>query len=51
MRQRGGWRGGTPAYRFRLLARGVVLRLAARPFLAAVVKRPLNRVEERLDQP
>jgi 2-polyprenyl-6-methoxyphenol hydroxylase-like FAD-dependent oxidoreductase len=38
----------TPANRFQLLAREAVLRLAARPFLAPVVKRFLNREGERL---
>ncbi len=38
----------TPADRFQLLARQAVLRLAARPFLAPVVRRLLNREGERL---
>jgi 2-polyprenyl-6-methoxyphenol hydroxylase-like FAD-dependent oxidoreductase len=38
----------TPANRFQLLAREAVLRLAARPFLAPVVRRLLNREGERL---
>ena len=38
----------TPANRFQLLAREAVLRLAARPFLAPVVRRLLNRGGERL---
>ncbi len=38
----------TPASRVRLLAREAVLRLAARPFLAPLIKRLLNREGERL---
>ena len=38
----------TPANRFQLLAREAVLRLAALPFLALLIKRPLNREGERL---
>ena len=38
----------TPANRFQLLAREAVLRLAAWPFIAAPVKRLLNRRGERL---
>ena len=38
----------TPANRVQLLAREAVLRLAARPFLAPVVRRLLNREGERL---
>ncbi len=38
----------TPANRFQLLARETVLRLAARPFLAPVSKKLLNRGGERL---
>ena len=38
----------TPANRFQLLAREAVLRLAAWPFLALLVKRLLNREGERL---
>jgi len=38
----------TPASRFQLLAREAVLRLAARPFLAPIVKSLLNRGGERL---
>ena len=38
----------TPANRFHLLAREAVLRLAAWPLLAPVVKRLLNREGERL---
>ncbi len=38
----------TPANRFELLAHGAVLRLAARPFLALLIKRLLNREGERL---
>ncbi len=38
----------TPAGRFQLLAREAVLRLAARPFFAPVVRRLLNRGGERL---
>ena len=37
-----------PANRFQLLARGAVLRLAARPLLAPVLRRLLNRGGERL---
>ena len=37
-----------PANRFQLLAREAVLRLAARPFIAPVVRRLLNREGERL---
>ncbi len=38
----------TPANRFQLLAHDAVPRSAARPFLAALVKRLLNRPGERL---
>ena len=38
----------TPANRFRLLAREAVLRLAAWPVLAPLIKRLLNREGERL---
>ncbi len=38
----------SPANRFQLLARGAVLRLAARPLFAPVVRRLLNREGERL---
>ena len=38
----------TPANRFQLLARGAVLRVAARPFLTPVVKRLLDQEGERL---
>ena len=38
----------TPANRFQLLVRNAVLRLAARPLLAPVLKRLLNRAGERL---
>ncbi len=38
----------TPANRPQLLARGAVLRMAARPFLAPTVARLLNREGERL---
>ena len=38
----------TPANRFQLLAREAVRRMAARPFLAPVVRRLLNREGERL---
>jgi 2-polyprenyl-6-methoxyphenol hydroxylase-like FAD-dependent oxidoreductase len=38
----------TPANRFQLLAREAVLRLAAWPFVAALVKRLLNQQGERL---
>ncbi len=38
----------TPANRFQLLGREAVLRVAARPFLAPVVKRLLNRDGDRL---
>ncbi len=38
----------TPADRSQLLARGAVLRVAARPFLTPVVNRLLNREGERL---
>ncbi len=38
----------TPANRLQSLARGAVLRMAARPFLAPVVRRLLNREGERL---
>ncbi len=38
----------TPANRFRLLARGAVLRPAARPLLAPVVRRLLSPKGERL---
>ncbi len=38
----------TPASRFQLVARKAVLRLAALPFLAPLVKRLLNREGERL---
>ena len=38
----------TPANRFQLLAREAVLRLAALPLLAPIVKRRLNRDGERL---
>ena len=38
----------TRANRLKLLARGAVLRLAARPFLAPVVRRLLNREGDRL---
>jgi 2-polyprenyl-6-methoxyphenol hydroxylase-like FAD-dependent oxidoreductase len=38
----------TPANRFQLLVREAVLRLAALPFLAPLVKRLLNREGERL---
>ncbi|MBC4019275.1 FAD-dependent monooxygenase [Siccirubricoccus deserti] len=38
----------TPANRFQLLAREAILRLAARPFLAPVVRRLLKRQGERL---
>jgi len=38
----------TPANRVQLLAREAVLRLAAWPFLAPLIKRLLNREEERL---
>ncbi len=37
-----------PANRVQLLARGAVLRVAALPFLAPLVKRLLNREGERL---
>ena len=37
-----------PANRFQLVARGAVLRLAARPFFAPVVSRLPNREGERL---
>ncbi len=37
-----------PANRFRFLARGAVLHLAARPLLAPLIKRLLNREGERL---
>ena len=37
-----------PANRFQLLAHDAVLHLAARPFLAPLVKRLLNREGERL---
>jgi hypothetical protein len=37
-----------PANRFELLARGAVLRLAARPSLIPLVRRLLNREGERL---
>ncbi len=37
-----------PANRFRLLARGGLLRMAARPLLVPVVRRLLNREGERL---
>ena len=38
----------TPASRFRLLVREAVLRLPARPVLAPLIKRRLNREGERL---
>ena len=38
----------TPANRVQLLAREAVLRLAALPFLAPLIKRLLNREGERL---
>ena len=38
----------TPSNRSQSLARGVLLRMAARPFLAPVVRRLLNREGERL---
>jgi hypothetical protein len=38
----------TPANRSQLLAREAVLRLAAWPFLAPLIKRLLNREGERL---
>ena len=38
----------SPANRFQLLARGAVLRLAAWPLLAPLIKRLLNREGERL---
>ena len=38
----------TPANRVQSLAREAVLRLAAWPFLAPLIKRLLNREEERL---
>ena len=38
----------TPANRFRLLVREAVLRLAAWPVLAPLIKRLLNREGERL---
>jgi hypothetical protein len=38
----------SPANRLEPLAREAVLRLAARPFFAPVVRRLLNRDEERL---
>ena len=38
----------TPANRFQLVARGAVLRLAARPSFAPLVRRLLNRGGERL---
>jgi len=38
----------TPASRFQLLAREAILRLAARPFLAPVMRRLLKRQGERL---
>jgi hypothetical protein len=37
----------TPANRFQLVAREALLRLAARPFLAPVVRRFLNRDGDR----
>ena len=49
--QRTAWRNVhlfTPANRFRLLAREAVLRLAAWPVLAPLIKRLLNREGERL---
>lgn len=41
----------TPASRFQLLAREVIFRLAARPSLAPVMRRPLKRQGERLQTP
>jgi hypothetical protein len=38
----------TPASRFQLLVREAILRLAARPFLAPVVRRLLKREGTRL---